>query len=96
MTVVEHWYIYYTVPETEAAAVAGRVQTMLARLREGGAYGRLLRRPDGAGGQVTLMEVYEPVADAQAFAATLDGALRESGLAPDLIERRRVERFEDV
>jgi len=92
---MEHWYVYYKVAESEATNVAGQVRAMLARLDASGPRGRLLRRPQAERGEVTLMEVYEPVANAQAFSSVLDSALRTSGLAPDLIARRRVERFED-
>jgi hypothetical protein len=93
---MEHWYVYYKVPVTESADVAQRVQAMFAALGDDAPRGRLLRRADEQGGEVTLMEVYEPVADASAFADALAGAVRASGLAPAIAARRRIERFEDL
>jgi hypothetical protein len=55
-----------------------------------------MQRADEKDDEVTLMEVYEPVADALVFAAALDGAVRASGLSPAFVARRRVERFKDL
>lgn len=92
---MEHWYVYYKVPATESAAVANRVRAMFNSLGADAPQARLLRRADAESGEVTLMEVYEPVVDAHGFAGTLDVAVRASGLAPALIARRRIERFEE-
>lgn len=91
---MQHWYVYYKLDAGQAAAVAARVRRMFESLPDDGPRGRLLKRTDG-GDQVTLMEVYEPVADAQNFEATLARALAASGLPAELLARRRVERFED-
>jgi hypothetical protein len=93
---MEHWYVYYKVPVTDTAAVANRVRAMFNALGENGARGRLLQRADPENAEVTLMEVYEPVMDAGAFALALDNAVRASGLAASVIARRRVERFKDL
>jgi hypothetical protein len=93
---MEHWYVYYKVPATDTAAVAKRVRAMFNSLGASAPRGRLLRRADEGDGEVTLMEVYEPVADGSAFASLLDGALRTSGLGPDIIAGRRIERFKDL
>jgi hypothetical protein len=93
---MEHWYVYYKVPAADTAAVANRVRAMFNALGDDAPRARLMQRADGATGEVTLMEVYEPVADARAFASLLDGAVRASGLAPAMIAGRRVERFKDL
>lgn len=97
---MEHWYVYYKVAAADTAAVADRVRAMFNALGDGAPNARLMKRADAKGpaenDEVTLMEVYEPVANPQAFAAALDGAVRASGLAQGLVAHRRVERFEDV
>jgi hypothetical protein len=93
---MEHWYVYYKVPASETAAVAHRVRAMFNSLVESGARAHLMQRAETQSDEVTLMEVYEPVIDANAFAAALDGALRASGLPASVVERRRIERFKDV
>jgi hypothetical protein len=92
---MQHWYVYYKVNRAEAASVAARVQRMIETLPADGPRGRLLKRADG-GDEVTLMEVYEPVADARNFEAALARALTASGLPAELLARRRTERFEDL
>jgi hypothetical protein len=92
---MQHWYVYYKVPAGDAETIAARVRAMFDTLAPSGTPGRLLRRTDAGGGEITLMEVYEPIVDANRFAAALDGAVRRSGLSADVIARRRVERFED-
>lgn len=92
---MQHWYVYYKVSAAEADSICARVRKMIESLPAGGPRARLLRRADG-GEEVTLMEVYEPVADASAFQAVLAQALAASGLPPELLARRRVERFVDL
>jgi hypothetical protein len=97
---MEHWYVYYKVAAADTAAVADRVRAMFNALGDSVPNARLMQRAESKGpaenDEVTLMEVYEPVADPQRFAAALDGAVRASGLAPGVVAGRRVERFEDV
>ena len=93
---MEHWYVYYKVPAADTVAVAKRVRAMFNSLGDDAPRGRLLQRADAEDGEVTLMEVYEPVADGRAFASALEGALRTSGLAPGVVARRRIERFKDL
>jgi hypothetical protein len=93
---MEHWYVYYKVPAADAATVAKHVLEMFNAIGMNAPRGRLMQRADAEAGEVTLMEVYEPVADAQSFASLLDGAVRASGLAAGVIERRRIERFKDL
>lgn len=92
---MQRWYVYYKVSATEAASVAARVQRMIGTLPADGPRGRVLKRADG-GDEVTLMEVYEPVADARNFEAALARALAASELPAELLARRRTERFEDI
>jgi quinol monooxygenase YgiN len=90
---MEHWYVYYKVPAAEVDTLAPRVRAMVATLAAAhGVRGHLARRVDEPPGQVTLMEVYDDVRDAQAFGAALAAAARAAGLAPDGAGRR-VERF---
>jgi hypothetical protein len=93
---MEHWYVYYKVPAAEMAAVANRVRAMFNALGAAAPNPRLLQRAEPGKDEVTLMEIYEPVADAAGFAHTLDRAVRASGLAPALVASRRVERFKDL
>lgn len=90
---MEHWYVYYKVPAAEVDALVPRVRAMIDALAaQHGVRGFLARRVDEAPGQVTLMEVYDHVRDAQGFGAALAAAANSAGLAPDGAGRR-VERF---
>jgi hypothetical protein len=93
---MEHWYVYYKVPAAETAAVAHRVRAMFNSLGDAAPNPRLLRRAEPAQDEVTLMEIYEPVADGSRFAQALDRAVQASGLAPALVASRRIERFKDL
>ena len=93
---MEHWYVYYKVPATDTAVVANRVRAMFNAVGKGGTQGRLLQRAEPENDEVTLMEVYEPVVDANAFEQLLKSAVSASGLAPSVVARRRVERFKDL
>ena len=93
---MEHWYVYYKVPAAETTAVAKRVRAMFNALGENAPRGSLLQRADAEDNEVTLMEVYEPVADGRAFASLLEDAVRTSGLAAGIVARRRIERFKDL
>jgi hypothetical protein len=93
---MEHWYVYYKVPAADTAAVAKRVRAMFNALGDSAPRGCLLQRVDAEDREVTLMEVYESVADGPAFASLLEGAVRASGLAGGIIAGRRIERFKDL
>ncbi len=88
-------YIYYRVPERQAAQLAPRVQAMQARLLAlHGVAGQLKRRPGSSDGTQTWMEVYP--ATEPAFCAALDAAVQLDALA-DLIDGpRHTEVFMDV
>jgi citrate lyase beta subunit len=90
---MEHWYVYYKLPEAEVGAAVARVRPMLAELSATGARCRLLRRADAPDGIATLMEVYEDIADAAAFGDRMQQALVRHGLHG---ATRRVERFSDL
>lgn len=93
---MEHWYVYFKLPATEAPAVAQHIRTMQGALAAAsGVHGRLVRRVDG-GETLTLMEVYEKIADPQAFEALLADASDHAGLAPALVAARRIERFREL
>jgi hypothetical protein len=93
---MEHWYVYYKVPAEQIATVANRVRAMFNALGDAVAHPRLLQRAEPGKNEVTLMEVYEPVADPALFAQALARAVATSGLAPALVAARRIERFEDL
>lgn len=93
---MEHWYVYYKVPAAETAAVANRVRAMFNALGEAAPKPRLLQRAEPGKNEVTLMEIYEPVADTASFAQALDRAVQASGLTPALVAARRIERFKDL
>lgn len=90
---MEHWFVYYKLPEAEVDAAVARVRPMLAELGAGGARCRLLRRADAPDGVATLMEVYEDIGDPAAFDGRLQQALLRHGLHGDA---RRIERFCDL
>lgn len=80
-----NYYVYYKVDPERVAEVRRSVLRLFDRVeRECGVRGRWMRRRDDA---TTYMEVYEGVADEQAFEALL---ARE---APPLGVERRLERF---
>jgi Domain of unknown function (DUF4936) len=86
-------FVYYRVAEVSESAVRERVGAILADVRAAtGVQGRLLRRRDDS---TTWMEVYEPVADAEAFERTLEAALARHRFAALLAPgaARHTERF---
>jgi hypothetical protein len=96
-TAAERWFVYYRLPVAQEAEVITTVRALQAQLaRRCGISGRLLGRRDGGGATTTLMEIYEPVADAAAFARALDAAVAASALTSALREARRIERFIEV
>lgn len=93
---MEHWFVYYKVPAAQASSLVPRLRGMIDGL---GAthhvHGRLLRRADEPGGQVTLMETYDAIAEPAAFRAALDSAVERADLPIDVVAARRIERFCD-
>lgn len=85
----ENWYVYYAAPgDGEALA---RVRAMQLELSRGSAVrARLEERV--ASERPTWMEVYEGIADPDAFALTLAAAL-EANRLPELTGVRHIERF---
>ncbi len=93
---MQHWFVYYKLDAVSAAALAPRLREVLGQVADAtGVRGRLMRRADEAGERSTLMEVYEGIAQPQAFAAALEEAVDRAGLPPALRAQRRTERFED-
>lgn len=85
----ENWYVYYAAP-SDATALT-RVRTMQQQLTGvGAARARLEERV--ATEKPTWMEVYEGIADPEAFAVTLSAAVTANRL-PELVGVRRIERF---
>ena len=87
-------YIYYKVPEAQAAALWPRVQAMQAALAERtGVAGQLRRRPEAKDGRQTWMEVY--AATPASFAGALAAAVTQAGLAAAIDGARHTEVFTD-
>lgn len=88
-------YIYYRVPEQQAAQLAPRVQAMQARLfASHGVAGQLKRRPDTSDGMQTWMEIY--LATGAAFQGALDAAVQQAALSDHIDGKRHTEVFMDV
>jgi hypothetical protein len=93
----ERWFVYYRLPTAQEAEVIATVRELQARVaRRCGIRGRLLGRRDDSGATVTLMEIYEPVADVAGFADALAAAVAASALTSALREARHVERFIEI
>ena len=89
-------YVYYKVKASgdQAARLEPLVRAMQARLaRDLGVSAQLKRRPDTRDGLQTWMEVYPGVPDR--FAAQLDAAAAEAGLAELIEGPRRAEVFQE-
>jgi hypothetical protein len=91
----ENWYVYYAAPQAAESALH-RVRQMQDRLvTTTGIRARIEERVQ-AGATPTWMEVYEGVSDPDAFASSLQAALRASGLAAEHDLTRRIERFRRI
>ncbi len=85
-------YVYYKVPQANAARLEPMVRALLARLAaDTGIAGQLKRRPESKDGVQTWMEVF-PGVDA-GFAALLDTYAGEAGIAGLIDGPRRAEVF---
>lgn len=95
---MEHWFVYYKLPQREALALVPRLHAMMDALATAtGARARLLRKLDGEAAEpATLMETYERIEDAAAFEDALGDALARAGLPAAAVQARRTERFEDL
>jgi hypothetical protein len=88
-------YIYYRVPDGQAAQLAPRVRAMQARLHAGhGIAGQLKRRPGSSDGLQTWMEIYE--ATGPGFDAALAAAVHDAALSEQIAGTRHIEIFMDV
>ena len=83
-------YVYYRVPSAHAQALAPLVRGMQAALGTG----QLKRRPGEKDGLQTWMEVYPSTG--AGFAARLDAAVLEAGLARYIDGGRHTEVFTDL
>jgi len=93
---MQHWFVYYKLDAATAPALAPRLRELLREVAAAtGVRGRLMRRADESGERVTLMEVYDGIAQPQAFAAEFDRVTARVRLPAALLAQRRVERFED-
>jgi hypothetical protein len=92
---VQHWYVYYKLMPAERDALCERVRQMQEHIAGTTAVRvRLLERAE-PGETTTVMEVYEDIADADAFGLALDSAVRDHLPGPHAVARR-VERFQDA
>lgn len=92
---MEHWFVYYRLPESARTETIERVRQMQGTLAAEVGDARLVERADGAG-TLTFMEIYESVEVPARFSAMLEDAVLSSGLAGDICSARRTERFKDV
>jgi hypothetical protein len=77
------YYVYYRVPAENAKRARAAVSALQRQLTSvSGIGGRLLRRRDD---ETTWMEIYENVADAVRFEATLAELVKHHGLAALLV-----------
>lgn len=90
-------YVYYKVRIEDAAELAPRVRAMQMRLdgaRDGHGEPLLQRRPEARDGLQTWMEVYPGVDEG--FAAAVERAVHDAGLAGFIQGPRRSEVFIDL
>ena len=88
-------YIYYQVKDADTAPLQAAVAAMQAALTERhGVAGQLKRRPQAKDGLQTWMEVYTATPDG--FAAELDRAVGQAGLAAWTTGPRHTEVFTDL
>jgi hypothetical protein len=88
-------FIYYRVPDANAAHLAPRVHAMQALLKsEHGVAGQLKRRPGSNDGRQTWMEVY--LATGAGFDAALAAAVEQAALSEQIDGVRHTEVFMDV
>jgi hypothetical protein len=88
-------YIYYRVPEANAAQLAPRVHAMQAQLAAAhGVAGQLKRRPQAAEGMQTWMEIYPGTG--AGFDAALAAAVQQAAVLEQIDGKRHTEVFMDV
>ena len=93
---MQNWFVYYKLEPQAARELAPRLRQMQVEAAAGNVQARLMRRTDDREGMVTLMEVYNGIAEPQAFEARLAAAVSRAGLPETLTAQRRLERFEDA
>jgi len=94
---MQHWFVYYKVEASSVGELKPRLRRMQQEaVTDSGARPRLMRRTDGDGSTVTLLEVYDGIASADAFEGALDAAVMRAGLPSSLLAQRRTERFEEI
>jgi len=94
---MEHWFVYYKLPQREALALLPRLREMIDTVATAtGVRARLLRKLGNETEPTTLMETYERIDDAAAFDAALRDALARAALPAAALQARRTERFGDL
>lgn len=93
---MQHWFVYYKLDPQAARQLVPQLRQLQADAADGRVRARLMKRVDDEDGVVTMMEVYEGIAEPQAFEARLAAAVTRAGLPESLAAQRRLERFEDL
>ena len=93
---MQHWFVYYKLDRQMADDLAPTLRSMQRDAAAGDVRARLMRRADSSDDRVTLMEVYDGIAEPAAFEGRLAQAVRRAGLPAALVAERRIERFEDL
>jgi hypothetical protein len=100
MPTTQSWFIYYKVPRASEAAITAQARSVLRAAARGlPAPARLMKKlaeADREVDHVTLMEIYDGVADIAQFRAALSAALTDAGVSDELIASRRIEVFTAV
>jgi endonuclease V-like protein UPF0215 family len=87
------WFVYFKVPAAERDAYLARAHRLVDHVAVvTGVRGRVMMRSD-ATDPATLMEVYEGIFDAAAFAAALHEGLVAGGWPEAVRAARRIETF---
>lgn len=93
---MQRWFVYYKLDPAVARELEPRLRDMQRDVTAAcGARARLLRRVEDAGRLTTLLEVYDDIAQPQAFGSALSSAVAAAGLPAQLVAQRRTEIFED-
>jgi hypothetical protein len=94
---MQHWFVYYKLDASAARDLEPCLRRMQRQVAAAsGVRTRLMRRADADGDPVTLLEVYDGIAQPAAFEAALAAALAHAGLPASLAAQRRTEKFDEI
>ncbi len=92
---MQDWFVYYKLDRAALPELEPRIRALLQSVHQAtGVHTRLMQRADG-NGATTLLEIYERVAQPDAFGRALTEAVARANLPPALVAQRRTERFEE-